>query len=111
MFTAEEVRQIVFQVANPGRLEWTNTVLREHGISAESPTPRWAEEAKQRILGLLASAGEALTLEGIMAVLDLRRVTCLRLLGSLESEDRIVVGGFYAEELYELASPVREATR
>jgi len=37
-FTAEEVREIAFQIANPGRLARMNAVLRGHGISAE-PTP------------------------------------------------------------------------
>ena len=38
LFTADEVREIAFQVAASARRGWVATVLREHGISAESPS-------------------------------------------------------------------------
>ena len=38
LFTAEEVRKIAWEVAFPGRVGLMMDVLREHGISAESPS-------------------------------------------------------------------------
>ena len=104
LFTAEEVRKIAFEVceapfdlSDDGRLGWMNEVLREYGISAWSPSqapdPVWVKEAKHTILTLIADAAKAVSLDRIQSELDLPRVTCLRLLGGLEGDGKIVVVG------------------
>jgi hypothetical protein len=104
---AQTVAEYLRDVPVSKRYDDEVTVTWPEDLSDRHPT--WVKEADRSILTFLASAGEAVTVERIEAALKLPRVTCLRLLGALESDGKVAVvtrisaHGERPEELYELA--------